>query len=223
MWERGRGALGREHVPGKLIEVIVLWYIVIVLVDAVVVAAAACLRFLCLSISVYLLRKQKQEEQLTKQNKATRKKKAKDDAKTTQAGKGQGKLYQLEEGRKNNINSSRNYELQLFSCLGHFSSSFLPSVASQPTWHTHTHTHLHFSFLFPTLSAFVSLSPCRPKRKKQKALQKSKKSWQTFKYLNVLSSSLSRKCYAATPTLACSPPSLSVSFFTHPWPCRCST
>lgn len=86
---------GREHVPGKLIEVIVLWYIVIVLVDAVVAvavaaAAAACLRFLCLSISVYLLRKQKQEEQLTKQNKATQKKKAKDAAKTTRASKDRG-------------------------------------------------------------------------------------------------------------------------------------
>lgn len=118
--------------------------------------------------------------------------------------------------RKNNINSSRNYELQLFSCLGHFSSSFLSSAAaaaaSQLTWlSTCTHTHtLLLSFL---LFFRLLLSPCRPKKTKNKAWQESKKSWQTFKYLNVLSSRLSRKCYAATPTLA-APPPLSLSLTT---------
>lgn len=63
--------------------------------------------------------------------------------------------------------------------------------------HTHTHT---LSFSLPVSFHFSSSHLAGPQ--KNKALQKSKKSWQTFKYLNVLSSGLSQKCYAATPTLS---------------------
>lgn len=118
----------------------------------------------------------------TKQSKTQKKAKAKDDVKTIQAGKGQGKLYQLEEGRKNNINSSRNYELQLFSCLGHFSSSFLPSVASQPTWlSTSTHTHTLTLFLcFSPLFLGLSLSHLAGQKEKTKSVAKEQKELANF-------------------------------------------
>lgn len=160
--------LVREHVPQKLIEVIVLWYIVIVLVDIVVVAFAL-LRFLCLSISVYLLRKQKQEEQLAKQSGTTWKKGKKSERRC-------GDWARYGEGwvRKNNINSSRNYELQLFSCLGHFSSSFLSRCDAQvlPTWlkaETAKHTHTHSLFLSLFFFSFLFLSPRRAPKKQSVA------------------------------------------------------
>lgn len=136
--------------------------------------------------------------------KRTDKKKRQEKRKTMRRLSTGSKVRQDGWGRKNNINSSRNYELQLFSCLGHFSSSFLSRCDAQvlPTWlkaETAKHTRTH-SFSLPVSFHFSSSHLAGPQ--KNKALQKSKKSWQTFKYLNVLSSGLSQKCYAATPTLS---------------------
>lgn len=71
-----------------------------------------------------------------------------------------------------------------------------PSVANL-TESRNTRTHTLF---LPVSFHFSSSHLTGPQ--KNKALQKSKKSWQTFKYLNVLSSGLSQKCYAATPILS---------------------
>lgn len=166
-----------------------------------------CLCFASVFVSKHfrLFVTQTKTRRTVSKTKRTDKKKRQEKRKTMRRLSTGSKVRQGGWGRKNNINSSRNYELQLFSCLGHFSSSFLSRCDAQvlPTWlkaETAKHTRTH-SFSLPVSFHFSSSHLAGPQ--KNKALQKSKKSWQTFKYLNVLSSGLSRKCYAATPTLSC--------------------